>query len=65
MKALIWLDYINKKVELGLINKKITADIFYLVLKLIKGDVALIKNAALLKDAQLRENKKVYKAVIS
>jgi hypothetical protein len=65
MKALIWLDYINKKVELGLIDKKITADIFYLVLKLIKGDVALIKNAALLKDAQLRENKKVYKTVIS
>ena len=50
-KALIRLGRINKKVKLGLANKKIIANIFYLVFKLIKGDVAFIKGATLLKDA--------------
>jgi len=44
-KALIRLGRINKKVKLGLANKKIIAN------KPIKGDVALLEDDALLKDA--------------
>ena len=44
-KALIWPSCIDKKIELGLANNKMTANLFYLVFKLIKGDVALLKDA--------------------
>ena len=35
----------DKKVELGLANKKMTADLFCVVFKPIEGGVALLKNA--------------------
>ena len=41
-KALIRLGRINKKVKLGLANNKIIANIFRLVFKPVKGDVALL-----------------------
>jgi chaperone BCS1 len=44
-KALIRPSHIDKKVELGLANNKITADLFYLVFKPIEGDVAFIEDA--------------------
>jgi ATP-dependent 26S proteasome regulatory subunit len=44
-KALIRLRRVNKKVELGLTNNKIIVNFFYLVFKLVKGDVAFIKDA--------------------
>ena len=55
----------DKKIELGLANNKIIANIFRLIFKLIKGNVALLEDNALLKDAQPRENRKVYKAITS
>jgi hypothetical protein len=42
---------VDKKIELGLVNNEIIANIFRLVFKLVKGDVALLKDDALLKDA--------------
>jgi len=36
---------VDKKVELGLSDKKITADLFYLVFMPVKGDVALPEDA--------------------
>jgi hypothetical protein len=53
---------VNKKVKLRLANKKMTADLFYIVFKLIEGDVALLKNAQ--SDVLVRsgENRKVDKA---
>ena len=50
-KALIRLGRVDKKVKLGLTNNKITANLFCLVFKPIKGDVALLEDDALLKDA--------------
>ncbi len=44
-KALIRPSRIDKKVELGLANNKIIADLFYLVFKPIEGDVAFIEDA--------------------
>ena len=44
-KALIQPSCVNKKVKLGLANKKMTADLFCVVFKPIEGDVALLKNA--------------------
>jgi hypothetical protein len=41
----------DKKIELGLANNKIIANIFRLIFKLIKGNVALLEDNALLKDA--------------
>jgi len=64
-KALIQLSYINKKIKLGLANKEIIVNIFYLVFKLIKGDIAFLEDAALLKDAYPRESRKVYKTITS
>ena len=43
-EALIRLSRVNKKVELGLANKKITANLFYLVFMPVKRDVALLKD---------------------
>ena len=43
-EALIWLSRIDKKVELGLVNKKITADFFYLVFMSVKRDITLLKD---------------------
>jgi hypothetical protein len=45
MKRLYDLAAVDKKVELGLADKKMTADLFCVVFKLIEGDVALLKNA--------------------
>jgi ATP-dependent 26S proteasome regulatory subunit len=53
----------NKKVELGLVNKKITIDFFYIIFKPIESDIAPPKNAQL--DILVREDKKVYKATSS
>ena len=44
-KALIQPGYIDKKVELGLANNKITANLFCLVFKPIEGNIAFAKNA--------------------
>lgn len=44
-KVLIQPSHVNKKVELRLANKKITADLFYVVFKPVEGDVAPLKNA--------------------
>ena len=44
-KALIRPGRVDKKVELGLADKKMTADLFCVVFKPIEGDVALLKNA--------------------
>jgi chaperone BCS1 len=44
-KALIRPGRIDKKVELGLTNNKITADLFCLVFKPIESDVAFTKDA--------------------
>jgi chaperone BCS1 len=58
-KALIRPGCVDKKVELGLTNNKIIVGFFYLVFKPVEGDVALLE------DTEIRENKKVYKAVVS
>jgi chaperone BCS1 len=44
-KALIRPGRVDKKVELGLTNNKMTADLFCLVFKPIEGDVAFTKDA--------------------
>jgi mitochondrial chaperone BCS1 len=44
-KALIRPGRVGKKVELGLANKGMTANIFYVVFRPIEGDVAPLKNA--------------------
>jgi hypothetical protein len=44
-EVLIQPSYVDKKVKLRLANKKMTADLFYVIFKPIKGDVALLKNA--------------------
>jgi chaperone BCS1 len=64
-EALIWPGRVDKKVELGLANNEIIANIFRLVFKPVKGDVALLEDDALLKDAQLGENRKVHEAIMS
>ncbi|KAH6700563.1 hypothetical protein BKA61DRAFT_636604 [Leptodontidium sp. MPI-SDFR-AT-0119] len=58
-KALIRPGRVDKKVELGLADKKMTADLFCLVFKPVEGDIALSE------DAQSGENKKVYEAAVS
>jgi chaperone BCS1 len=44
-EALIRPGCVDKKVELGLANNQITANLFCLVFKPIEGDVALLKDA--------------------
>jgi hypothetical protein len=56
---------VDKKVELGLANKKMTADLFYIVFKPIEGDIALLKNAQLDLLVRLGENRKVDEAIRS
>jgi hypothetical protein len=56
---------VDKKVELRLANKKIIADLFYVVFKLIEGNVALLKNAQLDVLVRLGENRKVDEAARS
>jgi chaperone BCS1 len=46
-KALIWPSRVDKKVELGLANQKIIANLFCLVFKPIEGDVILLEDAQL------------------
>ena len=64
-EALIRPGRVDKKVELGLANKEMTADIFRLVFRPVEGDVALLEDAALREDAQSGENRKVHEAVMS
>jgi chaperone BCS1 len=44
-KALIRPGHVDKKIELGLTNNKIIANLFYLVFKPVEGDVTLLENA--------------------
>ena len=64
-EALIRPGRVDKKVELGLADNEMTADIFRLVFKPVKGDVALPEDDALPKDVQPGENRKVHEAVTS
>jgi chaperone BCS1 len=43
-KALIRPSRTDKKVEIGLANKKMTANLFYLVFKPVEGNVALLED---------------------
>jgi hypothetical protein len=61
-EALIRLSRINKKVELGLADNKMTTDFFCLVFKLIKGDVAFIKDAQVIV-SQREEAERVEKLI--
>ena len=65
MKRLYDLVVVDKKVELGLANKKMTANLFYIVFKPIEGDVTLLKNAQLDVLVRLGENRKVDEATRS
>ena len=58
-EALIRPGRVDKKVELGLADHKMTADLFCLVFKPVQGDVALPK------DTGLGDNTTVYEAVVS
>jgi len=49
----------NLQVELGLANKKMTADLFCVVFKPMEGDIALLKKA------RSGDNKKVHEAARS
>jgi ATP-dependent 26S proteasome regulatory subunit len=55
-KALIRPGRVDEKVELGLANKEIIANIFRLVFKPVKGDVAPPEDATPLEDATLPED---------
>ena len=44
-EAFIQPGCVDKKVELRLANKKMTANLFCVVFKLMEGDVAFLKNA--------------------
>jgi chaperone BCS1 len=46
-EALIRPGRVDKKVELGLADKKMTADLFYVVFKPVEGDIAPPKNSQL------------------
>ena len=65
MKRLYDLAVVDKKVELGLADKKMTANLFYVVFKPIEGDVALLKNAQLDVLVRSGENRKVDEAARS
>jgi chaperone BCS1 len=58
-EALIRPGRVDKKVELGLADNKMTADLFCLVFKPVEGDVALLE------DAQSGENREVHEVVVS
>jgi mitochondrial chaperone BCS1 len=62
-EALIRPGRVDKKVEFGLADKKMTADLFGVVFKPLEGDVALPKNAQ--SDVLVRENRKVHEAARS
>jgi chaperone BCS1 len=62
-EALIRPGRVDKKVELGLANKKITADLFCVVFKPVEGDVAPSKNAQ--SDVLVGEDRKVHEATRS
>jgi chaperone BCS1 len=64
-KALIRPGRVDKKVELGLADKEMTADIFCLVFKPVEGDIAHPEDAALPEDAQPGESRKVHEAATS
>jgi hypothetical protein len=56
---------VDKKVELGLADKKMTANLFYIIFKPIEGDVALLKNTQSDVLVRLGENRKVDEAIRS
>ncbi|KAF8540210.1 P-loop containing nucleoside triphosphate hydrolase protein [Trichophaea hybrida] len=58
-EALIRLGHVDKRVELGLADNKMTADLFCFVFKRVEGDVALPE------DAQSGENRMVHEAAVS
>lgn len=58
-ETLIRPGLVDKKVELGLADNKMTADLFCLVFKPAEGDVAFAE------DAQLGENRKVHEVTVS
>jgi chaperone BCS1 len=64
-EALIRPGRVDKKVELGLADKKMTADLFCVVFKPMEGDVALPKNTQLDVLVRSGENRKVDEAVRS
>jgi chaperone BCS1 len=59
-EALIRPGRVDKKVELGLADKKMTADLFCVVFKPVEGDVAPPKNAQ--SDVLVGEDRKVHEA---
>jgi hypothetical protein len=65
MKRLYDLAAVDKKVELGLADKKMTADLFCVVFKPMEADVALLKNAQSDVLVRSRENRKVDEAARS
>jgi hypothetical protein len=65
IKHLYNLAMVDKNVELELANKKMTANLFYIVFKSIEGDIAILKNAQLDVLVRLGENRKVDKATRS
>jgi chaperone BCS1 len=64
-EALIRPGRVDKKVELRLANKKMTANLFCVVFKPIEGDVALLKNAQSDVLVRLGANRKVNEAARS
>jgi chaperone BCS1 len=64
-EALIRPGRVDKKIELGLADNEMTADIFRLVFKPVEGDVALPEDDALPEDAHSGENRKVHEAATS
>jgi chaperone BCS1 len=61
-EALIRPGRVDKKFELGLADKKMTADLFCVIFKPIEGDVALPENAQSDVLVRLGENRKVHEA---
>ena len=63
MKRFVRPGRVDKKVEFGLADKKMTADLFCLVFKPVEGDVAPAKNAQ--SDVLVGDDRKVHEAARS